>query len=108
MRCKAQSSILGFLVAALQQGMAATLASFRKPRWLARFVVVAAALVSIFPTSFAQQPNPPRKEWFSDVTERAALKGVGGGRVAWGDYNHDGWLDFMSAYGKNNSSRLFP
>jgi hypothetical protein len=45
--------------------------------------------------AFAQNPAPPVRAYFEDVTEKAGLKGVGGGRVAWGDYNNDGWEDLL-------------
>jgi tetratricopeptide (TPR) repeat protein len=39
---------------------------------------------------------------FSDVTEEYGLENVGAGRIAWGDYDNDGFVDMLL-----NGSRLF-
>ncbi len=39
---------------------------------------------------------------FSDVTDEMGLGKIRAGRIAWGDYNNDGWQDFLL-----NGSRLF-
>ncbi|MCF7913026.1 MAG: CRTAC1 family protein [Candidatus Cloacimonetes bacterium] len=39
---------------------------------------------------------------FTDVTDKMGLKGVSGNRIAWGDFDNDGWEDFLLS-----GSRLF-
>ena len=39
---------------------------------------------------------------FSDITDQMGLKGVSGNRIAWGDFDNDGWEDFLLS-----GSRLF-
>lgn len=41
----------------------------------------------------ATRPTEKRAVRFVDATQRLGLKGLGGGKVAWGDYDGDGWMD---------------
>jgi hypothetical protein len=54
-------------------------------------VIVVVSLQFLCCIAVGAQPKP----FFEDVTDKAGLKGVGGGRVSWGDYNNDGWDDLL-------------
>ena len=51
---------------------------------------------------FARERSCYRDIAFDDITESCGLSGIHGGRVAWGDYDGDGWEDLLV-----NGCRLF-
>ena len=64
----------------------------KKLLWIVAVVLIVSGLFSI---STAFQEDGEDVAFFSDVTEGAGLKDVTGGRVAWGDFDNDGWDDLL-------------